>query len=77
MRDWQDDGVPDVVTVWDKAHTAKRPHLCSLCNQEIAPGSRYRNAGILVDGVLEQFKMHGETAYPRSCPTTQGEKTNG
>lgn len=50
---------PDVRTLWDKQHTARRPHLCDLCGEEIAPGTRYRSVGIVMDGEFATQKMHG------------------
>lgn len=60
---------PDVRVLWDKCHTARRPHLCDRCNEEISPGTTYRSIGHVIDGVFETMKMHGAVGgYPSSCP---------
>jgi hypothetical protein len=61
---------PDVRVLWDKTHAARRPHLCSLCDEEIPAGARYRSLGQIVDGDFEVMKMHGRGygEYPSACP---------
>lgn len=59
---------PDVKTLWDKCHIARRQHLCTACGEEISSGVKYRSTGLLVDGVLDVQKLHGVGGYPSSCP---------
>lgn len=64
----RDDHWPDVKTLWDKCHVARKPHLCTACGEEISPGARYRSAGIIVDGDFAVHKTHGDAGYPSACP---------
>ncbi|UPT53180.1 hypothetical protein [Synechococcus phage Ssp-JY42] len=66
-REWQDDW-PTQTVLWDKRHKARRPHLCDMCNEEIAVGSMYRSVGVIVDGEFSTFKNHGFGGYPPNCP---------
>jgi hypothetical protein len=50
---------PTVQVLWDKRHTARRAHLCSLCGEAIAPGTRYRSIGVIIDGEFLTQKEHG------------------
>jgi hypothetical protein len=59
---------PDFTSLWDKSHVARKPHLCSVCGEEIAPGSRYRSIGFLMDGRFETQKVHGVVGFPSTCP---------
>jgi hypothetical protein len=59
---------PDFTSLWDKSHIARRPHLCTICGDEIAPGSRYRSIGFLMDGAFETQKIHGVVGLPSTCP---------
>jgi hypothetical protein len=49
---------PDWKGLWDKQHVARRPHECSACGDEIAPGTKYRSIGGLMDGLFETSKFH-------------------
>lgn len=62
----RDDCAPDIRILWDKVHTARKPHLCDGCGDEIAPGSRYRSVGLIMDGARLTQKTHGEG--PTTCP---------
>lgn len=63
-----DQDVPDVKVLWNKSHVAQRPHLCDVCNEEIATGTLYRSAGWIIDGTFETSKTHGAGGYPSTCP---------
>jgi hypothetical protein len=67
MMDLRD--VPDIVTLWDRAHVARRTRECGFCREQIEPGQRYQSTGMRVDGVFEHFVRHefGER-YPSGCP---------
>lgn len=68
LPDYEQD-IPVVKMLWNKTHTARRPHLCTACHDEIAPGSIYRSQGWLIDGVFEASKLHGaHGGYPSPCP---------
>lgn len=58
---------PDLTSLWDKVHVARKPHLCTACGEEIAVGTRYRSIGFIMDGRFETIKEHGH-GYPSSCP---------
>lgn len=60
---------PEVLVLWDRAHTARKPRECSMCNEAINPGEKYHSTGMRVDGVFEHFVRHqyGER-YPSGCP---------
>lgn len=58
-----DRDIPDVKVLWNKSHTARKPHLCDGCGDEIAPGTVYRSSGWIIDGEFQTQKTHGET-----CP---------
>lgn len=67
----RDHDAPTVRILWDKKHVARRAHLCSLCDEEISPGTPYRSVGVIVDGEFETQKSHGAFgagAYPSQCP---------
>jgi hypothetical protein len=69
FRDWQDDGAPDVRVVWDKTPTARLPHLCDVCNEEITPGTVYESVGYYEDGEFVTQKRHRWAyQYPSGCP---------
>lgn len=61
---------PDVVTLWDRAHTARKERRCDVCKEAISPGQRYQSTGYRIDGKFEQFVRHefGER-YPSGCPS--------
>lgn len=54
MRDWQDDGAPDIVTLSQSTHKARRPHICDCnlrgCRGGIEVGERYERLVFLEDG---------------------------
>jgi hypothetical protein len=62
----------DFTSLWDKVHVARKPHLCSVCREEIAPGARYRSIGFILDGRFEAMKEHGDGGYPSTCPKWAG-----
>jgi hypothetical protein len=59
---------PDFISLWDNVHVARKPHLCTVCGEEIAPGTRYRSLGFIMDGRFETQKVHGDPGYPSTCP---------
>lgn len=59
---------PDFTSLWDKSHVARRSHLCTVCGEEIASGSRYRSIGFIMDGRFEAQKVHGVVGFPSTCP---------
>lgn len=60
----RDDYPPQMHVLWDKRHTARKAHLCAICDEEISPGSRYRSVGMIYEGVFEVQKTH----FPVNCP---------
>lgn len=51
---------PTVRVLWEKTHIARRAHSCDGCGEEIAPGVRYKSAGIIIDGDFQAQKTHAE-----------------
>lgn len=69
-QEMQADAAPDVRVIWNKTPKARKPHLCDLCNEEIAVGEVYSSMGVITDGVFEATKMHRWAGgYPSGCPT--------
>jgi len=64
------DGAPEVVQLWDRTHTARKPgKVCEVCKDPIQPGERYTTSGMKVDGAFEVWVRHqyGEM-HPSGCP---------
>lgn len=67
MQDPSD--APDVVYLWDRTHTARKPRQCDHCKETIQPGQKYDSTGMRVDGKFEHWvRHHGAERYPSGCP---------
>lgn len=65
-HDWEP---PTVRVLWNKTPMARRPHLCCICGEEIAAGTRYESVGVLIDGDFEATKQHLRTTdHVSGCP---------
>lgn len=63
-QDW-----PDIRVLWERKPTARKPHRCDRCAEEIRIGERYEDTGLINDGVFERLKHHlGAYAWPSHCP---------
>ena len=60
---------PDIRVIWERRPKAKKPHLCCVCDEEIAIGTVYENRGYYYEGEFRTEKHHaGAYLMPRGCP---------
>lgn len=63
MRDWQDDGAPDVRTLKSQRVRAQRDVLCDLCGKVIPKHSVYLSLAQIVDGKFEYTRAHDGAGF--------------
>ncbi|ARR53453.1 hypothetical protein HY78_08455 [Rhizorhabdus wittichii DC-6] len=73
--DYAPDEAPEVIVLWDRKPTARRPHRCDRCGEEIGLGERYESTGVKTDGQFEHLKRHlGAYAWPSHCPSLRAKE---
>lgn len=58
MRDWQDDGAPDVRILSHRYCAARSARKCEWCSHPIKVGERYARIAQMVDGDFQFIRCH-------------------
>lgn len=58
MRDWMDDGAPDVVRLSHRRLRARKEYRCQVCGGPILPGQVYIGEAGTVDGEFYYERSH-------------------